>query len=176
MRGRKSFVGLVAFVLYASMPVMANLAIARYGLVPVGFGLLAPAGVYFAGVALGLRDLVQHVLGKRWAVGAILVGAVVSYLFTPQFAIASGLAFLGSELLDFMVYTPLRERNRPYLAVALSNTVGLLVDTVVFLTIAFRSLDFFWGQVVGKTEMTILALVLLFLYRTVMHHDNLVTE
>jgi len=36
----------------------ANWAITQFGLVPVGFGLLAPAGVYFAGLAFTLRDLV----------------------------------------------------------------------------------------------------------------------
>jgi hypothetical protein len=36
----------------------------------------------------------------------------------------------------------------------LSNTVGLLIDSWLFLTIAFGSLAFFWGQVVGKAWMT----------------------
>jgi hypothetical protein len=33
----------------------ANWAVTRFGVVPVGFGLLAPAGVYAVGIALVLR-------------------------------------------------------------------------------------------------------------------------
>lgn len=161
----KRITGPIAFLFYAAMPVLANLAIALFGMVPVAPGLSAPAGVYFAGVALGLRDLVQYLLGKRWAVYAILAGAAVSYLFTPQFAIASGVAFLLSEALDFGVYSPLRERGRVYLAVLASNTVGLIVDSIVFLLLAFGSLDYLAGQIVGKAEMTIAALALLWLVR-----------
>jgi hypothetical protein len=45
--------------------------------------------------------------------------------------------------------------------VTLSNTVGLAVDSALFLTLAFGSLAFFWGQVVGKAWMTLLAVLLL---------------
>src|SRR5436190_21754949 len=96
---------------YVSVIVAANWAIATFGPVPVGFGLLAPAGVYFAGLAFTLRDLTQERLGRRWTIVAIAVGAVLSALVSPQFALASGAAFLLSELADFAVYTPLRERN-----------------------------------------------------------------
>ncbi len=86
----------------------ANWAISRFGAVPVGFGLMAPAGVYFAGLAFTLRDLTQESLGRRWTVVAILAGAVLSAVVSPTFALASGTAFLFSELADFAVYTPLR--------------------------------------------------------------------
>lgn len=138
----------------------ANWALVTFGLVPVGFGLLAPAGVYFAGLAFTLRDLTQETLGRRWTVAAILAGAVLSALVSPAFAIASAAAFLVSELADFAVYTPLRERH--WLgAVAASNGVGLVLDSALFLWLAFGSLDFLAGQVVGKVEMTVLAVALL---------------
>jgi uncharacterized PurR-regulated membrane protein YhhQ (DUF165 family) len=73
-------------------------------------------------------------------------------------------AFLVSELADFAVYTPLHERTWVG-AVVLSNTVGLLIDSWLFLTIAFGSLAFFWGQVVGKAWMTALAVALLAAWR-----------
>ncbi len=89
----------------------ANWAIATFGVVPVGFGLEAPAGVYFAGLAFTFRDLVQEKFGRLWTLGAILAGAGLSVLVSPEFALASGAAFLFSELADFAVYTPLRERH-----------------------------------------------------------------
>jgi hypothetical protein len=51
---------------------------------------------------------------------------------------------------------PLRER-RWLLAVAASNLVGLLIDSVLFLQIAFGSLDFIEGQIIGKIWTTIFA-------------------
>lgn len=142
----------------------ANWAISTFGLVPVGFGLLAPAGVYFAGLSFTLRDLTQDRLGKGWTIAAILVGAALSALLSPQLALASGGAFLLSELADLAVYTPLRRRH--WLgAVALSNTVGLVIDSALFLWLAFGSLAFLPGQLVGKAWMTLLAIVALWAVR-----------
>lgn len=53
--------------LYVCTIVAANAAIQRFGMVPVGFGLLAPAGVYFAGLAFTLRDLTQDTPGAMIA-------------------------------------------------------------------------------------------------------------
>ena len=155
---------IVPLVGYIAVIVLANWAIQTFGVVPVGLGLMAPAGVYFAGLAFTLRDLVQEELGRAWTVAAIVVGAAISALVSPQFAVASGVAFLLSELADFAVYTPLRRRN--WLgAVALSNSVGLVADSVLFLTLAFGSLEFLPGQVVGKLWMTLLAVALLWTVR-----------
>lgn len=142
----------------------ANAAIIVFGLVPVGFGLMAPAGVYFAGLAFTLRDGLQEAGGRRWVVGAILGGAALSALLSGQLAAASGIAFLASELADYAVYTPLRRRS--WLgAVVASNTVGLVVDSALFLWLAFGSLEFLAGQVVGKLWMTALAVALMAAYR-----------
>ena len=142
----------------------ANFAIARFGVIPVGFGLVAPAGVYFAGLAFTLRDLVQEELGRGWTIAAIVVGAVLSAVVSPQFALASGLAFLFSETTDFLVYTPLRERNWLW-AVLLSNAAGDVVDSALFLWLAFGSLQFLAGQLAGKWWVTLLTITLLMLWR-----------
>lgn len=143
----------------------ANWAIASFGMVPVAPGLLAPAGVFFAGLAFTLRDLTQEALGKWWTLGAILIGAALSAFLSPQLALASGAAFLLSELADLAVYTPLRHRH--WLgAVALSNTVGLVIDSALFLALAFGSLAFLPGQLVGKVAMTVLAVGLLAIVRS----------
>lgn len=157
-------IGIFTLVGYILTIFAANLAIASIGIVPVGFGLVAPAGVYFAGLAFSLRDALQETLGRRWVIGAILLGALISAGLSAQLALASGLAFLFSELADFMVYTPLRRRN--WLgAVVASNTVGVLVDSALFLWLAFGSLAFLPGQIVGKLWMTALAVGLIFVWR-----------
>lgn len=152
-------------VAYIATIILANWSIRAFGVVPVGFGLFAPAGVYWVGLTFTLRDLTQERLGRRATVIAVLIGALVSALVSPQLALASVGAFLVSELLDMAVYTPLRARSW-LLAVAASNTVGLVVDSILFLSLAFGSLQYLAGQVVGKAEMTILAVAVLAVTRS----------
>lgn len=152
--------GAVALVGFIGCILGANWAIARYGAVPVGFGLMAPAGVYVAGLAFTFRDLVQNTLGRRVSLAAIPVGAAVSALISPAFALASGVAFASSELTDFAVYTPLLRRGW-LRALVVANGAGLAVDSALFLWLAFGSLQYFAGQCLGKAWMTVLALIVL---------------
>ena len=155
---------MIPLVGYVATIFLANWAIATFGAVPVGLGLVAPAGVYFAGLAFTFRDLVQERLGRRWTIAAIVLGANLSALVSPQFAIASGVAFLVSESADLAIYTPLRERH--WLgAVLASNSVGLVVDSALFLGLAFGSLEFLAGQVVGQLWMTVIAVAILWVWR-----------
>ncbi len=127
---------------------------------PVAPGLLAPSGVLMIGAALVLRDLVQRRLGVEYGIAAIVAGALLSAgLAPPSLVIASAAAFLLSELADFAIYTPLA-RRRLVLAVLASSTVGLVVDSLVFLWLAFGSLDFLGGQIVGKAWMVLLSIPL----------------
>ena len=64
------------------------------------------------------------------------------------------------------MYTPL-QRRRLTLAVVASSVVGLVVDSVAFLTLAFGSLDFLAGQVVGKLWAVLIAIPLMRLLRRV---------
>ena len=129
-------------------------------LVPVAPGLMAPSGVLMAGIALVLRDLVQRRLGVVASSLAILAGAALSALLAPPaLVIASAVAFLLSEFADLGVYTPLARRGL-VLAVVASGVAGLVVDSIVFLWLAFGSLDFLSGQVVGKAWMVLLSIPL----------------
>jgi queuosine precursor transporter len=127
-------------------------------LVPVAPWLMAPSGVLMIGAALVLRDLVQRRLGIHVAVLAILAGSAISALLAPPaWVIASAAAFLLSELADLGVYTPLARRGL-VAAVVASSLVGIVVDSVVFLWLAFGSLQFLAGQVVGKAWMVVLSI------------------
>lgn len=151
------------FALIAAHPasiIAAAWAITHVGLVPVGFGLMAPAGVYFVGLTLVLRDLVQRHVGKAVAFALILAGAALSALISPAVAVASGVAFLASESVDFAVFT-LLERRGELRAIVASNAVSLAVDSALFLTLAFGSLAFLPGQIVGKALATIAAVAFL---------------
>lgn len=152
----KKFMWLLAFI---GSIVVANYATSVFGLVPIGFGLAVTAGTFAAGAALILRDGLQVAAGRKWAVAAVVVGALLSYVLAEPFiAIASGIAFLVSELVDFAVFTPLRERSLPR-AVLVSSVVSAPVDTVLFLHIAGFGVT--WqavlGQFIVKTVMALAA-------------------
>jgi uncharacterized PurR-regulated membrane protein YhhQ (DUF165 family) len=125
--------------------------------VPVAPGILAPSGVLLVGAALVLRDLVQRRLGIEFGIAAIVAGAVLSVGFAPRsWVLASAAAFLLSEFADFAIYTPLA-RRRLVLAVLASSMAGLVVDSLVFLWLAFGSLDYLPGQLIGKAWMVLLS-------------------
>lgn len=169
-------IGYLLLALYALTVPMANWMIGHFGVVcvpngpcllPVGFGLMAPSGVLMVGVALVLRDLVQRLLGWMWGLGAIAIGAVLSWLVAdPHIVIASVVAFVASESADFLVYSPLAKR-RLWLAVSASSAVGAIVDSAIFLWLAFGTLDLLAGQVVGKVWVSLFAGVVIAILRNV---------
>lgn len=154
--------------------VLANWFVAHVGkqqfpggphVLPVWWGDIdAPSAVYIVGVTLVLRDLVQRAYGKGWTFALILVGAALSAIFAPALALASGLAFLASETVDLIVYT-LTERFGLVTAVVASNAVSLVVDSIAFLTIAFGSLAYLDGQIIGKAWATVAGLIVLLVLR-----------
>jgi uncharacterized PurR-regulated membrane protein YhhQ (DUF165 family) len=151
---------------------LANYAITHWGKAPAFPGgpytgvRLARASTHPRGavrrVRFTFRDLAQEWLGRKAVIVAILVGALLSWAVTSNrdLAVASAVAFLFCELADFAVYQPLRER-RWLLAVFVSNVVGLVIDSILFLQIAFGSLDFIEGQIIGKLWTTVFAVVVL---------------
>ncbi len=152
----------VVFAAFVGTVVAANWALGRYGIVPIG-PLEAPAGVWFAGLAFGLRDGLHELGGRRWVLAAIAAGATVSWLIEDAARIPGGLvpiaaasatAFAVSELADFAVYQRVRDRSTPA-AVAVSNTVGAVVDSALFLWLAFGGLAHLAGNTAGKTLMVL---------------------
>jgi uncharacterized PurR-regulated membrane protein YhhQ (DUF165 family) len=173
---QRSAVGMAAFVMFLGCVPLANWLILHIGtlcvadgpcLIPVAPGLMAPSGVLTVGVALVLRDVVQRCLGLRAGLIAIAAGTALSAFVAPaSLVIASGTAFALSELVDFAVYSPL-QRQRLLLAVVASSLAGLVVDSIVFLSLAFGSLEFLPGQIVGKVWAVLIAIPLVRLVRRV---------
>ncbi|MFD8452048.1 VUT family protein [Streptomyces coelicoflavus] len=158
--------GIATLIAYIATIPAANLAVTHFGVVPVGLGYGAPAGVYLVGLALVLRDLAREAVGRGAVLAAIAIGTVLSYLLAdPSLATASAVAFAVAETMDFVVYEPLRKRGL-LVAILASNAVGLLADSVLFLHLAFGSFDYLPGQILGKAWMTFAAVaVLAFLRR-----------
>lgn len=136
-------------------------------------GLTATAGTWVAGFGFVARDHLQRLAPPSWVAAAILGGAVLSWfaaLFTDgahlppgvtpaTIAAASAAAFLVSELADWGVYSRLRRRHE-LAGQLVSNTVGAVVDTLVFLQLSGFGLGGTVTQVlvkVGATSVVVLA-------------------
>lgn len=147
---QKRKAGAFAAVGYLLTVVAANWAITTYGVIPVGFGESAPAGVYFVGLALVLRDYVQWSLGKSVMLTVLAAGIGLSYFVAdPAVAGASAVAFGFSELADFALFTWVAPRWSR--AVLVGGIAGAVVDSALFLwLVPFLSLSLMPGQVLGK--------------------------
>ena len=152
----------LAAIVYAGTIVAANWLTSRYGMVWVAPGLTVTAGTYAAGMALGMRDVLQDTAGRRAVLVVIAIGAALSWwLSSPALAVASGAAFLASEAADFAVYTPLRRKGWARAVIA-SNVAGAVVDTLLFLALAGFPVTVVSvsGQLVGKVAWATLLPVL----------------
>jgi uncharacterized PurR-regulated membrane protein YhhQ (DUF165 family) len=146
---------LLAAGAFIAIVVAANVATNTLGIV-TWLGITATAGTWLAGLAFVARDEIQETGGRWWILAAIGAGTILSALFNPRLALASGVAFGASELADWAIYTPLRKRHR-LAAMITSNTVGAVVDSLIFLSLAEYPLFLIWGQVGIKVGMTLLA-------------------
>lgn len=166
---RRVQLGVLGMLIMLGSLLLANWATTALGFIPVGFGVDATAGTLVAGVALAARDLIQDSLGRVAVLCVILVGSVLSFAISaPEIALASAAAFLFAEMADFAAYTPIRMKakfgdKRWAAAVIVSNLVGALADTVIFLFIAFGAasvLPAVPGQLVGKMWGTLAYLLI----------------
>lgn len=128
--------------------------------IPVGFGYTAPSGVLLIGLALFARDYVQEHYGRNKTLIAIAAGIILSYFVNPDVATASAIAFALGELADFAIYTKIRKHSKPA-AILTSGTIGGIIDSFVFLQIAFGSTMFWQGQVIGKTIVAATAAIII---------------
>jgi uncharacterized PurR-regulated membrane protein YhhQ (DUF165 family) len=134
---------ILAAAAFVSLVVASNWLTAEYGLI----GGFVTAGTFTAGLVLAARDAVRETAGIWASLACIAAGVAISAVMAgPVLALASGAAFALSEVADAAVYEPLRKRGRAR-ALAWSNAVGSVVDSVAFLLIAGFPL---WPAVVGQ--------------------------
>lgn len=152
---RRSLNGSVYFLAYLACLPLANCVMGSWGtvcltggtcLIPVAPDLLTPSGTLVPGLALVLRDLVQIHLGRTWALTAIVLGTELAWVLAPMDVIVpSAAAFLVSEMADLAVFDLLKRQTTP-VRVAASNLVGLVVDSAVFVALAFGDFGFLTGH------------------------------
>ena len=183
MLHKKLILGFIWFIIFLSMIPLAGYSLLHWGticspnrpcLIPVWFYPLiyAPSGVLFAGLAFVFRDLLQRCLGLYISLLAVLIGTILSYVYVSQeIAIAGSFAYLVSELSDTVFYTWIQRYNL-VLAIFVSSCVGLVLDSMIFLHIAFHSYEFLLGQIVGKVWMVLVAVILIKLSRKYIVFNN----
>lgn len=159
-------------LLYVGLVVLANWLASRYTITVPLTNYVAPAGVLCIGAVLVLRDWLQQLRGLGWALPLMLlaggasygIGLAAGWTSLQKIALASVVAFLISETIEAVVFTPLRNRSLT-LGVATSATIGNAVDSYVFLALAFGSQAFFVGNFVGKLQMIALGTLVTFARR-----------
>jgi uncharacterized PurR-regulated membrane protein YhhQ (DUF165 family) len=137
---------MLAALTFVGLVVASNWLTAEYGLI----GGFVTAGTFTAGLVLAARDAVRETAGVWASLACIAAGVAISTVMAgPVLALASGVAFAVSELADTAVYEPLRRSSR-IRALAASNLVGSVVDSVLFLTLAGFPL---WPAVAGQVAV-----------------------
>mgnify|MGYP001589304714 CR=1 FL=1 len=183
--------------LYVAAEIIANVTASKP--VAIG-GLVVPAAVFIYSLTFTLIDLVNERLGKQGARRVILVAFVANLLLagytqlaialppasfydgneafarvlgsTPRIVFASLAAYLVASLIDTEVFAWWRERvgRHRWARVLASNAVSTLVDSVVFITLAFSGvlpvLPLIRGQYIVKMAVTVVSIPLIYLVRS----------
>jgi uncharacterized PurR-regulated membrane protein YhhQ (DUF165 family) len=125
-----------AIFIYAAAIILANLSVATFGpaVTPINAFVLI-------GLDLALRNWLSLRMTRASMASMILGTGMVSYLINPasgMIAVASGVAFTVASLADWWTFNTVSgawlKRNFA------GNSVGALVDSVLFPTIAFGAL------------------------------------
>jgi uncharacterized integral membrane protein (TIGR00697 family) len=187
-------VGLVLVSLYVASEIIANVTAGRP--VQLG-SIVVPAAVFIYTLTFTLVDLIHEVYGKsgtRMVVcGAFLANillAAYSYLAihlpaptffseshayavvfasTPRIVFASLTAYLVSSLVDVEVYHlwRIRVERWKWSRVLVSNTFSTLVDSIVFISLAFYGIlpviPLIKGQYLIKMAITLISLPLIYI-------------
>ena len=121
----------------------------------LGLNEILTYGAFSYPVAFLITDLANRAYGKIIARKIVYLGFLIGILFTLFFstnfadlisiriAIGSGSAFLVAQLLDVQIFDKLR-KNSWYVAPLISSSIGSIVDTFLFFSIAFVGTEVPW--------------------------------
>lgn len=187
--------------LYVACEVIANISAGKI----TQFGPFSvPAAIYIFALSFTVIDLINEVLGKHGARRVVLAGVVANCVLalyamlvlalpaapwfkasqsyqdvlgmTPRIVAASLIAALISGLLDVELFARLRKRINAGWRVVASNALSTLVDSVLFITLAFAGAAGFpfkalalliLGQYIVKILVTAVSVPLIYLVHAV---------
>jgi len=160
--------------LWRAIMAMVLVVVASNWLVQYPINAWLTWGAFVYPVAFLVNDLTNRAVGpaaaRRVAWAGFGTAVVVSLAVAPwRIAVASGTAFLVSQLADVRVFNRLRAHSW-WKAPLLGSAVASVIDTIVFFSIAFAgtSLDW-WLLAIGDLGIKlIMAVVLLGPYRAML--------
>jgi len=136
-------------------------------------------GAFSYPVAYLVTDVCNRILGPSAARRIVLVGFVVglassTVLASLQITLASGSAFLVSQLLDVSVFNRLRQRSW-WQAPFIGSCLASVIDTAIFFKIAFADSELNWLSLAAGdlSVKLIMAALLLPAYRAVIRKCGL---
>ncbi|WP_455479347.1 VUT family protein [Bartonella sp. B23] len=147
----------IAFSIFAMcLAVTASNILVQYPVYWFGLNELLTYGAFTYPFAFLINDLTNRFYGPFAARRVVYVGFVAGVFVsgivaTPRLAVASSLAFLFGQLLDIIVFTPLRYKTwwKAPLAAAL---VSSALDTILFFALAFSSSFAFIDHITGYID------------------------
>jgi uncharacterized PurR-regulated membrane protein YhhQ (DUF165 family) len=126
----------ILIAIYAAAVISANLLVAKFG------PSVTPINAFFLiGLDLALRNYLQFKMSKSKMALMIAGTGFLSYLVNPAagvIAVASGVAFTAAALADWATFNTVT--GRWMVRNFAGNSVGAIVDSVIFPTIAFGSM------------------------------------
>ena len=120
-----------------------------------GLSQILTYGAFSYPIGFLITDLANRSYGKKIARKIVYLGFLIGIIFTLFFstnfndlisiriAIGSGSAFLVAQLLDVQIFDKLR-KNSWYIAPLTSSSIGSIVDTFLFFSIAFAGTEVPW--------------------------------
>ena len=120
-----------------------------------GLNEILTYGAFSYPIAFLITDLANRAYGKIIACKIVYFGFLIGITFTLfvstnfadlisiRIAIGSGSAFLVAQLLDVQIFDKLR-KSIWYIAPLISSSIGSIVDTFLFFSIAFAGTDVSW--------------------------------
>lgn len=147
--------------------VLAANILVQFPFTPLGLEDFLTWGAFTYPVTFLVNDLTNRRLGfartRRVVYAGFALAVVLSALFaSPRIALASGVAFLSSQLLDALVFNRLRRRAW-WIPPLSSGFVSAALDTALFFSLAFAGTGLPWQNWALFDYGVKLAMIALFL-------------
>lgn len=129
----------------------------------VYFSLTFPLGALWIGLTFSFRDFVQRYWSHQKCWIWMGIAGFITYLWNKDVALASMLAFMGSECVDWLIFYLMKNKQLKT-RVIVSNLISCPLDSLIFVPIAFGVpwySDAVWGQAIVKYVCSLFALPLI---------------
>ena len=161
-------------ILMGLIVVLSNYLV-QFPIQQFGLAEILTYGAFTYPITFLITDLANRAYGKVVARKVVYVGFIIGILLTLfvstnfsdiisiRIAIGSGLAFFISQNLDIKIFDYFRKK-RWFVAPLTSSTLGSIVDTFLFFSIAFYSTGIPWitlaiGDLIVKLTITLIMLI-----------------